>query len=87
MKEDKPTISCPTFQTQEPVIERIIAKVNGAKDIAQKAELAGELHEEVEVLVSCPEYDEKSADCNKCRLIANVRDKTATLIMKTKRLA
>jgi len=87
MKEDKPTISCPTFQAQEPVIEHIIAKVNGVKDIAQKAELAEELHEEVEVLISCPEYDEKSADCNKCRFNANLREKTATLIIKAKRLA
>jgi hypothetical protein len=87
MKERELKIDCATFQRQEEVIERTTAKINCVGDISEKAELAEELHEEVEVLISCPEYDEKSADCNKCRFIANVREKTATLIIKAKRLA
>lgn len=87
MKENKAKINCPTFQKQEPVIEDISAKINKAKESQEKAVSAEELQKEVDVLLSCPDYDKKSVDCRNCRLITNLRKKTAALIIKAKKLA
>jgi hypothetical protein len=87
MKENKAKINCPTFQKQEPVIEDISAKINKAKESQEKAVSAEELQKEVDVLLSCPDYDDKSVDCRNCRLITNLRKKTAVLIIKAKKLA
>ena len=87
MSKKDAEINCPTFQKQEPVIADITAKINSAKGVLGKADFAEELQQEVDVLLSCPDYDEESTDCNNCRFIANVRAKTAGLIIKAKKLA
>ncbi len=87
MKKTDSKINCPTFQKQEPVIEDITAKINNAKDVLEKAEFAEKLKEEVDVLLSCPDYKEKNTDCSNCRFITNVRKKTADLVIKAKKLA
>jgi hypothetical protein len=87
MSKEDAKINCPTFQKQEPVIEEITAKINGAKGILEKADFAEEFQKEVDVLLCCPDYDEKSADCSNCRFIANMRKKTADLIIKARKLA
>jgi len=85
MSEEDAGINCSIFQKQEPLIKDITANINSAKGVLEKAEFAEELQKEVKVLVSCPQYDKKSADCSKCRFIANVRGKTAALIIKLKK--
>ena len=87
MSKEDAKINCPTFQKQEPVIEEITAKINGAKGVLEKAEFAEELQKEVTVLLSCPDYNEESTDCSNCRFIANVRKRTTDLIIKAKKLA
>jgi len=87
MSKEDSKINCPTFQKQEPVLKDITAKINNAKDVLEKAEFAKKLQEKVDVLLSCPDYDKKSMDCNNCRFIANVRTKTASLIIKAEKLA
>ena len=87
MSKEDAEISCSTFQKQELIIKDITAEINNAKDVLEKAEFAEKLQEEVNVLLSCPDYDEKSTDCNNCRFIANVRTKTAGLIIKAEKLA
>jgi len=87
MSKKSAKMNCSTFQKQEPAIKDITAKINNAKDVVEKAELAKELQEEVGVLLSCPDYDEKSIRCKNCRFIANVRKKTVDLIIKAKKLA
>jgi hypothetical protein len=87
MKNKDAKITCPTFLKQEPVIEEITAKINGAKGVLEKADFAEELQQEVNVLLSCSDYKQKSTDCSNCRFIANVRKKTADLIIKAKKLA
>ncbi len=86
MKENKSKISCPAFQKQESVIKDITNKTNQAKGVLEKARFAEELRREVEVLLSCQDYDGKSLDCKNCRFIANLRKKTADLIIKAKKL-
>ena len=87
MSKKDAKINCSVFQKQEPVIADITAKINDAKDVLEKADFAEELQEEVDVLLSCPDYNEKSKDCSNCRFIANLRKKTADLVIKAKKLA
>ena len=87
MFEENAEISCSVFQKQEPVIKDITAKINSAKGVLAKAEFAEELQKEVDVLLSCPDYNQENTDCSNCRFITNVRAKTAGLIIKAKKLA
>lgn len=87
MHKEEPRISCPTFHKQEPAIRSITEKINEAKGVQEKAECAEELQKEVKVLLSCPDYDKEKSDCESCHFIANLRKKTADLIIKAKRLA
>jgi hypothetical protein len=87
MPKEDAKINCSAFQKQEPVIKGITAKINNAKDVLEKVEFAKKLQEEVNVLLSCPDYDRKSTDCNNCHFIASLREKTARLMMKAKKLA
>ncbi len=86
MKEE-PKISCPTFPKQEKVIKDITDKINNAKEVPEKALYAEELQKEVDVLLSCPDYDKENLGCESCHFIANLRKKTADLIIKAKELA
>lgn len=87
MKENEPRINCPTFQKQEPTIKDISANINGARGPRDKTVFAQELQKEADVLLSCPDYDERSLDCGNCRLITNLRMRTAGLIIKAGKLA
>jgi hypothetical protein len=87
MSKKDAKINCSIFQKQEPVIKDITAKINSAKGVLAKAEFAEELQKEVDVLLSCPDYNQGNTDCSNCRFIANVRKKTADLVIKAKKLA
>ena len=87
MDKEKAKINCPTFQKQESVIKNITDKINNTNGVQEKAAFAEELQKEVAVLISCSDYDGKKSDCRNCRFIANVRERTASLIIKTKKLA
>lgn len=87
MHKEEPKISCPTFQKQEPVLKDITDRINQASGVQEKARFAEELQKEVGVLLSCPDYDDKRLDCKSCHFIANLRKKTADLIIKAKKLA
>jgi hypothetical protein len=87
MERQKAKISCPTFQKQEPIIKDITDKINRAEEVSEKARFAEELLKEVNVLFSCVDYDDKNLDCKNCYFIADLRKRTADLIIKAKRLA
>lgn len=87
MHKGKTKINCPTFQKQEPVIKDITDKINKAKDVSGKARFAEELLKEADVLLSCQYYKNENLDCENCHTIANLRKKTANLIIKAKKLA
>lgn len=86
MSEESAKINCPMFQKQETIIEEVTAKINDAERVLEKADFAEELQQEVNVLLSCPDYDQKNTDCINCHFISNVRKKTAELIIKAKKL-
>ena len=87
MQKNKPKINCPTFQKQEPVIKNLKKKINLSRGILEKVKSAEELQKEVDVLLSCSDYDESSINCKNCRFIADLRKNTASLIINTKKLA
>jgi len=87
MKENQAKIDCAVFQKRETAIEDITAKINRAEGVEEKVVFAPELQKEVDVLLSCSDYDENSLDCKNCRFIATLRNRTASLIMKAKKLA
>lgn len=86
MLKEKSSLNCPIFQKQESIIKNITDRINMAKGAQEKARFAEELQEEADVLLSCSDYDSKRFDCSNCRFIANLRRKTANLIIKTKKL-
>ena len=87
MKENEAKIDCAVFQKRETAIEDITAKINRAEGVEQKAMFAPKLQKEVDVLLSCSDYDQSSLDCRNCRFIAILRGRTAALIMKAQKLA
>ena len=79
-------MNCPTLQKQEAVIKNLADRINRAEGVSEKAGIAEEMQKEVTVLLSCLEYDKKKTDCGNCRFIANLREKTARLIIRTRKL-
>ena len=86
-KKEKAKINCPIFLKREWTIKELTRDINEAKAITEKAERAEYLKNEVEMLLSCEKYDEKNLNCKNCHFIANLRKKTADLIIKVKKLA
>lgn len=87
MHKKEARISCPTFQKQELAIKDITDKINRTKGVQEKAVSAAELQQEIDVLLSCPDFDDNILDCKNCRFIANLRKKAAGLIIKARKLA
>jgi len=87
MQNNDVKINCPIFQKQEPGIQKITNNINSATGVKEKAKFAVELQKEADVLLSCADYDAKKLDCENCHFIANLRKKTANLIIKTQKLA
>lgn len=75
-------IKCPIFQSKNEVIGGITKALNEAKNVIRKAYLADRLIKEVEALLSCEHFNKKRIDCKICHYIANLRKKTANLIIK-----
>ena len=87
MHRQKTKISCPTVQKQELITKDITDKINLAEEVSEKARFAEELQKEVGILLNCQDYKRESLDCKNCHFIANLRKKTADLIIKAKNLA
>ncbi len=84
--EQSKDINCLTFQKQEPIIKEITDRISIGETVLEKATFAEELQEEVNVLLSCTNYDKASINCKNCHFIAILRKKTANLIIKAKKL-
>lgn len=86
MEEGSVKISCAIFQKQEQEVKALTDKINKAKGVSEKARYAGELQEEVNILLNCDGYSEARLDCKTCHTIANLRKATAGVIIKAKKL-
>jgi len=87
MHKEETKISCLAFQRQEAIIRDLTDKINAVKAVQEKARFAEEIQKEVDVLLSCAGYKNESLDCKNCHFIANLRKKTADLIIKVKKLS
>ncbi len=84
--KDIQKIKCPIFKSKNETIEGITKAINEAENIEKKAQLAERLIKEANEILSCEHFDEKRVDCKICYYIADLRKKTANLILKTKEL-
>ena len=87
MHKDKISLNCEIFLKKELLIKHITNRINKEKHILGKVKYAEELAKEVKELLDCSDYDENKLDCENCHFIANLRRKTANLIIKAKSLA
>ena len=87
MHKDEISLNCEIFLKKELLIKHITNRINKEKYILDKVKYAEELAKEVKELLDCSDYDENKLDCKNCHIIANLRMKTANLIIKAKGLA
>ncbi|MDO9575705.1 MAG: hypothetical protein Q7J55_04180 [bacterium] len=83
MQEEKPDIGCETFLQREPRIKFLTDRINLAETIDEKAQFAEELASEAKSLLDCGDYNEERLDCINCQTVSSLREKMATLILKT----
>jgi len=79
-------IHCSTFVKQESAIKRIMVTINMTEKIKEKAKYAKQLQDEVDVLISCPDFDVEKSGCCNCHFIADLREKTTQLIIRAEKL-
>jgi len=82
MKKPEQEINCPIFLKREWTIKQLTRDINEAKAVSDKADRAMHLKNEVEMLLSCEKYDQKSRDCKNCRTISTLRRQTAELLLR-----
>jgi hypothetical protein len=85
--EPSPEINCSIFLSEEKVIKRLTKEINETKNVEQKAVKAQELIDEEDTLLSCKDYNAKNEDCKNCRIISDLRKKTAEIVVKAQKLA
>ena len=86
MAEPRPQINCPIFLKREWTIKELTRDINEATTASDKAEEAGRLKNEVEMLLSCEKYDPENEDCKNCKIISTLRKQTAELLIKARGL-
>jgi len=88
-REKRVGIHCPIglFPRQEAEIARLTQAINRAPTAAEKAPWGQALMEAVDMLLACEQYDEGSMDCDLCRNFAELRRKTAVLVVKVGHLS
>ncbi|MBU1291739.1 hypothetical protein KJ898_08115 [bacterium] len=86
MTKAEQKINCPIFLKREWTIKQLTRDINEVKSISDKADRAMHLKNEVEMLLSCEKYDQKSEDCKNCQTISKLRKQTAELLLKVKEL-
>lgn len=63
-----------------PELEELTAQINAAGDPAEKARLAGELEQEADTLLDCPNHQANCLECQNCRLVAGLRKQATRLV-------
>jgi hypothetical protein len=70
-----------------PRLELLTALINAADDPVEKVRLAGELEQEVNVLLDCANHQAGQPECRNCRLIAGLRSRAAQLVGRAGQLS
>lgn len=74
------TFECNMLRKLNPRIEELTAQINAERDPSEKARLAQELEQEVDVLLDCANHQAGRLECQSCRLIAGLRQKATRLV-------
>jgi hypothetical protein len=77
---------CSMLGKLNPELVELTAQVDAAGDPAEKARLAGELEQEVDTLLDCPNHQADRTECQNCRLIAGLRKQATRLVQAAGRL-
>lgn len=80
-------ISCPIFSEYEEKIEKLTQAINSHKISSKKVDKAQELLDIMNILSSCPKYNEENEDCENCHFILNLRRETAKMIINVNGIA
>ncbi len=70
-----------------PELEELTAQLDAAGDAVEKVRLAGELEQEVDTLLDCPNHQASRMECQNCRLIAGLRKQATRLVQAAARLS
>ncbi len=81
-KKSMPQINCSSFLRYEDRIKKLTRSINGCKIISKKVDDAFELIDIINILSSCPDYDEINDDCLNCRFALNLRNEIARIIIE-----
>jgi hypothetical protein len=81
-------INCPIdlFSSQEAEMVQLTQHINQARTAAAKVPAALSLMKIADVLLACHAYDEQHLDCRLCREFAQLRRKTAGIIVEAANL-
>jgi len=87
--ENRASIQCPIglFDDQEARMAALAEAVNQASTPLAKAPWAEEIMAAADELLACEAYDESSRDCRLCHRFADLRRRTAALIVKVAQVA
>jgi hypothetical protein len=81
------TIQCNIHQDSLIAMNAIKQHINHGASVGIKAKHAEELSVLATSLIDCLRYDDQEQDCNICRMVAGLHQKTAELIIKAKCLS
>jgi len=70
MKFGNQCIKCSIFQDTEAVIKNSDDKIKEATNAKERQYYAQDILLEAKALLSCPDYNERDADCLRCRYIS-----------------
>jgi cytochrome c len=79
-----PEKMCPAFKKQDAIIKDIIKKINKIEGLSEKVSFAEKLQKEANILLNCPDFAGNKTECKNCHFIAQLRKKTADLILEVK---
>ena len=83
MQEQRLDIGCKIFIQREQRIKLLTDRINLAKTVEGKAQFAEELAHEAKFLLNCGDYNEQRLDCINCQTVSSLRERMATLVLKT----
>ena len=78
---------CTMLHKLNPRMDELTAWINAACDPTEKARLAEELQQEVDVLLDCANHQVGRLECRNCRLIAGLRKQATRLVQAAGRLS
>jgi len=74
-------ISCPNFHNQYSRLLDDRKKINRSVRSMEKTIYAEDYEEHLKTLLNCQNYDLHKPDCRNCRIVANLKKKSAEILI------